>query len=214
MFSKFTKGYKCESNKTFIKQECIIYVSKNAQKMGKKLPKIITQEEFEKLFKAGLKYRNKFKGERKKRINRYMIAILLGFEAGMRISEIVGYKNKVPPLSKSQVEDASIRIVSGKGGKDRVVPRPKRFNEKAIKELPLKIGRRALQKFITKLGYEVLGRHITFHTLRHGFGSHLAGMGRPLHEVQMLMGHSRLDTTGIYLHANPKSALEGARDVF
>jgi hypothetical protein len=30
----------------------------------------------------------------------------------------------------------------------------------------------------------------------------------------MLAGHSRLDTTGIYLHANPKEAVEGARDVF
>ncbi|GAH78518.1 unnamed protein product, partial [marine sediment metagenome] len=79
---------------------------------------------------------------------------------------------------------------------------------------PLTIQRRALQSFVTKLGKEVLSKEISFHTLRHGFASHLVNSGRPLHEVQMLMGHSRLDTTGIYLHANPKEAIENAREVF
>jgi len=187
--------------------------------MVKKLPKIINQEEFEKLFAAVMKKRNKAKDENKKRLNQYMIAMILGFEAGMRISEIVGYKNKdgtwkIEPLQKSQIEDASIKVIGGKGQKDRIVPRPKRFNERAKAELPLFIQRRALQRFITELGKRILNKHITFHTLRHGFGSHLAGEGRPLHEVQMLMGHSRLDTTGIYLHANPKQAIENAREVF
>ncbi len=120
----------------------------------------------------------------------------------------------IKPLSKQNVEVSSIFISEGKGQKDRVVPRPKRFNSKALTFLPLKTSRRPLQKFITKLGADVLEKHITFHTLRHGFGSHLAGTGRPMHEIQMLMGHSRLDTTGIYLHANPKKAIQGALDVF
>ncbi len=167
----------------------------------RKLPKIITQEDFEKLFKA----------EKDKKTK---LAMLLGFEGGLRISEIVGYKDKVPALTKDNVEDASIRIVSGKGKKDRIVPRPKRLNETAKNMLPINIPRRTLQHRVTQLGKRVLDKHITFHTLRHGFGSHLAGSGRPLHEIQMLMGHSRLDTTGIYLHANPVKAIEGAQDVF
>lgn len=180
----------------------------------KKLPKIITKEEFEKLFEA---VENKYKHASKKRkpiIKQYMFAILLGFEAGLRISEIVGFKDRVPKLQKHNVEPTSIRIISGKGEKDRIVPRPKRMNITAINMLPLKINRRPLQSFITELGRKVLDKKISFHTLRHGFGSHLAGQGRPLHEIQMLMGHSRLDTTGIYLHANPKKAIEGAREVF
>ena len=187
--------------------------------ISKKLPKIISQEEFEKFFSEVMKMRSKAKGKAKKRLNQYMIAMILGFEAGMRISEIVGYKNKdgswkINPLEQHQVEDASIKVIGGKGAKDRIVPRPKRFNERAKAELPLFIQRRALQRFTSVIGEKILGKHITFHTLRHGFGSHLAGEGRPLHEVQMMMGHSRLDTTGIYLHANPKKALEGAREVF
>lgn len=186
--------------------------------MARKLPKIITQEDFEKLFKA-----EKDKATR--------LAMLLGFEGGLRISEIVGYKGIsrkkikktgdiivtkiiIPHLTKDKIESSSIRIESGKGNKDRIVPRPKRLNETAKNMLPLKIARRTLQHRVTQLGKKVLDKHITFHTLRHGFGSHLAGSGRPLHEIQMLMGHSRLDTTGIYLHANPKAAIEGASEVF
>lgn len=175
----------------------------------KKLPKIINQEEFEKIFKVVLNSKHKKK-------KHFALAMLLGFEAGMRISEILGYdgkKNTIIALQKSQIESASIRILQGKGQKDRIVPRPKRMNETAINLLPLKIKRRTMQRYITQLGRSVLNKEITFHTLRHGFGSHLA-QTRPLHEIQMLMGHSRLDTTGIYLHANPKQAIDGARDVF
>lgn len=181
--------------------------------MAKKLPKIVSKEEFEKLFteaKKVLKYSKK----RKPIIKQYMLAMLLGFEAGLRISEIVGWKDRVPKLNKLNIEGNSIRIISGKGQKDRIVPRPKRMNQNAIKLLPLKVSRRALQSFVTELGRRVLDKEISFHTFRHGFGSHLASSGRPLHEIQMLMGHSRLDTTGIYLHTNPKEAIEGARDVF
>lgn len=177
--------------------------------MPKKLPKIITQEEFEKIFEAA----KKVKGITKQRGKEYRLAMLLGFEAGMRISEIVGYKDRVPKLTQDRVEAASIRIISGKGGKDRIVPRPRRMNDYALSLLPLKVSRRSVQAFVTNIGKKILGKEISFHTLRHGFCSHLA-QTRPLHEVQMLAGHSRLDTTGIYLHADPRKAIDSAREVF
>lgn len=174
--------------------------------MARKLPKTLTQEEFEQMFKAMKRSEDKFKRQ-------VLVAMLLGFEAGMRISEIVGYKDRIKPLTKDQIESASIRVLSGKGKKDRIVPKPKRMNEKVVNLLPLTLSRRTLQRKVTQLGRDVLKKEITFHTLRHGFGSHLA-QTMPLHQVQMLMGHSRLDTTGIYLHANPKEAIDNAREVF
>ena len=178
------------------------------EKQGRKLVVFITKEEFEKVFE---------KCEDKE----LKLSLLLAFEAGMRISEIVGFKRKdgswkVPPLEKENVDMNShtIRIISGKGNKDRVVPLPKRFNLVAYKMLPIKMARRTIQHNTTQLCKKVLGKNLSFHKFRHGFGSHLAGKGRPLHEIQQLMGHSRLDTTGIYLHANPKQAIEGARDAF
>jgi len=183
--------------------------------MAKRLPKIITQPEFEQLFSAVERLEKYSKSPRlKKNLKAYRVAMLLGFEAGMRISEIVGYQDRVPALTKENVEVASIRIISGKGKKDRIVPRPKRLNEVAVSMLPLKIKRRTFQHFFTNLGRKVLGKEITVHTLRHGFCTHLINQGRPLHEVQMLAGHARLDTTGLYLHCNPKEAIEKAREVF
>lgn len=179
--------------------------------MVKKLPRIISREEYEKLLKAASKVKYVLNKNRRQ----YILAMILGGEAGLRISEIVGLENRVPVLTKDKInlQAHTIRIESGKGKKDRVVPVPLRFTEKHLKMLPLKIQRRALQHFITKLGKDVLGKDISFHTLRHYFGSQCAER-MPLHEVQMLLGHSRLDTTGIYLHANPKQAVEAARKVF
>lgn len=175
----------------------------------RKLPKIILQDEFELLLKHTLKMKHKQKKQ-------YALAILLAFEAGLRISEIVGLDGRVPALTKDKInlDHHTIRIEDGKGKKDRIVPLPKRVNANAVKLLPILLSRRSLQRYVTEIGGGLLGKKITFHTLRHGFGSHLAAMGRPLHEIMMLMGHTRLDTTGIYLHANPTNAIEGARDVF
>ena len=180
--------------------------------MGRKLPMIITNEEYSKLI-AGAK---KAKYVLKKNRLSYIAAMILAGEAGLRISEIVGYsgKNTIQPLQKSQVDNNRIKVIGGKGQKDRVVPRPKGFTDKAVAMLPLKIQRRALQHFITRLGHEVLGKHMTFHTLRHYFCTECIRRGLSLHEVQMFAGHQRLDTTGIYLHASPDEALKNYEEVF
>ncbi len=177
-----------------------------------KLPKIITKEEYDKFFKAVQVMKHKRKRE-------YLLAIILAAEAGLRISEIIGYERKdgttINPLTSEFVDlpGHRIEIKGAKGKKDRIVSCPKKLNEKAVNLLPLKIKRRALQRFVTQLGWDVLGKHITFHSLRHYFGTQCAEKMQ-LHQVQMLMGHASLSTTGIYLHANPTKAIEAAREVF
>lgn len=175
----------------------------------KKLPKFISKEEFERVLSYVMR-------KKPKNYKSYALSMILAFEAGLRVSEIVGFKDKVPPLTKDKIdmEQHTIRIESGKGQKDRIVPLPKKVTQNAITLLPIKLSRRSLQDFVTRMGKDVINKEITFHSLRHGFGSHLAASGRPIHEIQMLMGHSRMDTTGIYLHANPKTAVEGARELF
>lgn len=225
--------------------------------MVKKLPKFISLAEFDQLVESVRKSKTKNKKEK-------LLAMHLGFQAGMRLSEIIGLpeniskccrevikpvirqvgdkkyreytcskcnkilkttdfrlspdKWRIKPLQKKQVDLNSnhIKIEGGKGEKDRIVPCPKKVNKTAVELLPLypKLQRRNFQIFIRNLCLEVLEKDLSFHAFRHGFGSHLASQNRPLHEIQMLMGHSRLDTTGIYLHANPKKAIEGARDIF
>ncbi len=217
--------------------------------MGKKLPIPIDKEEFLKLLEYAKKERESFRKKRSKklsprgrRIQQYIIAMVLGFGAGMRISEILGLKNtqtytykkkgkdlaitrtiysNIPALTKDRIESNMIRIIGGKGGKDRQVPIPTKLFIKAginrklfLKNLPLTISRRSLQWYITLLGEKILNKKISFHTLRHGFVTHCLESGMDIHQVQMFAGHSRLDTTGIYLHANPKKALDKYEEVF
>ncbi len=99
--------------------------------VNKKLPKILTQIEFEDLFTANTKQVAAAKGKKKKTLKEFRLCMILGFEGGMRISEIVGYKRKdgtqINSLVKEQFEGNQIRIVDGKGNKDRIVPKPKRL---------------------------------------------------------------------------------------
>ena len=210
--------------------------------MARKLPQPIFKEDFDKLLDRAKSQRDEYWMPRATRysprgetLQQYVIAMILGFRAGMRISEIVGldktykyrYKNKdgvveerqqickIQALTPQQVEANFIRVVGGKGGKDRQVPLPMKILKRAnisraefIKNLPLKVSRSSIQKYITDLGLKVLAKNISFHKLRHGFVSHALNSGVPIHQVQMFAGHSRMDTTGIYAHADPKQALE------
>lgn len=181
----------------------------------KKLPDYVSFEEYD-LFLTTLK--------KIKRVSKeYLLMAVLAFESGLRISEMVGYKDKktgewiVPPLSKDKIDlqRHTIRIMSGKGGKDRIVPLPKSFTQKAMSLIPFKKKRRSIQHFFKKYTKTIIGRELSIHKFRHGFASRLVNQNVPINQIQMWMGHSRLDTTGIYLHASPsQDNIERVRDLF
>ncbi|MEM4230620.1 MAG: tyrosine-type recombinase/integrase [Candidatus Pacearchaeota archaeon] len=162
----------------------------------------ITPEQFNKLYKTANDKRLK-------------LAILLGFGAGLRISEIVGYKrndgSEICPLTKENIDldKHQIRIVDSKGNKWRVTIAPPSLKKEHLDLLPLKIPRRTLQYKFSKLCEKVIGRKLNFHSLRHGFGNYQANILKiPLPIVQSLLGHSRLDTTGIYTKINPEESIK------
>ncbi len=214
----------------------------------RKLPQPISKEDFEKLIKIAKEDLAKCWRKRKKeytktgqKIQQYIIAMCLGFGAGMRISEIFGLKKKqryrykkkdgtiideiiesnIPPFTPDRIDEKYIRIISGKGKKDRTVPFPTKIFRSAgitrkvlLKNLPLKVKYRSMERYITKLGERVLKKHITFHQLRHGFATHLLNQGMPPHQVMIFTGHSRMDTLMIYAHSSPKEALEKYEEIF
>lgn len=170
--------------------------------MVRKLINFIELHDFKKILKV-----TKDKGTK--------LAFVLGFGSGLRISEIVGYK-EIPPLQQSQINLKTHQIkIYGKGGKERVTVTSPWLNETNIKLLPLEIKRRTLQYRINRLSEKVLNRKIGFHVLRHGFANYMAcEKNVPLPMVQAMLGHSRLDTTGIYTKSNPKQTIETAWEVF
>ncbi len=59
-----------------------------------------------------------------------------------------------------------------------------------------------------------IDKHVTIHTLRHSFATHLLMSGTNIREVQELLGHKSLETTMVYTHVvkemsnKPKSPLD------
>ena len=165
--------------------------------MIKRLPKSLRPEEFIEFIRHIPKHNKAF-----------LTAFLLAYGSGMRISEV---KN----LQPQNVRDNDIFIEAGKGDKDRIVPKPKGWKEYMIKELPIKKSIRTLQRAFKKYAKLAnLDPKYTFHSLRHSFGTRLTESGVPINQVQLLMGHSDISTTGIYTKARPMDALKSYENMF
>ncbi len=163
----------------------------------RKIPKCVRPEEFRLLIKATPK---------KDVIAR--ISFLLTYAYGLRISETLR-------CLKDHLRDNSIFISPSKYGVERIVPIPKGWKKEFEKELPLKTTARTIERKFKKYSKKAnLPEHYTFHSLRHGFATRLIENGVPINQVQILLGHSNIQTTSIYLKANPTDALKSYEDLF
>jgi integrase/recombinase XerC len=138
------------------------------------------------------------------------------YASGMRVSELV-------QLNMASVDLANgIALVFGKGSKERYVP----LGEHAIQaiEAYLQGGRKSLLHgkeeqalFLNYVGGRLTDRsvrrvldkyieqlaninHVSPHTFRHTFATHMLEAGADLRSVQELLGHVNLSTTQIYTH--------------
>ena len=135
-----------------------------------------------------------------------MIELL--YATGLRVSELVG-------LRADQWHDGWV-IVTGKGGKDRLVPygdqaglivqRYLQGRTKPSVSMFLSIRGTAMtrQNFWARLKAHVrtagVRRNVSPHTLRHAFATHLLEHGADLRAVQAMLGHADISTTEIYTH--------------
>ncbi len=136
------------------------------------------------------------------------------YSTGIRVSELVG-------LDISDVDHISGVIkVLGKGRKERISPigdkaalAIRRYvesrNEKKVRDKDAvflnKSGRRltdrSVRRIINKhIKAASINEHISPHSLRHSFATHLLDRGADLRSVQELLGHMNLSTTQIYTH--------------
>lgn len=146
--------------------------------------------------------------------------MLTFFASGLRESELAALK-----VQDMDLDAGAAKVWDGKGGKDGIVPlslpaiaalreyfsnvRPKLANGGA--EPYVFLGQRGRGLTRQQIYYRVrgiaqaaLGRRISPHFLRHGFATALMEGGTDIRDVQVLMRHSSVDTTAIYVHIDLK----------
>lgn len=181
-------------------------------KKEKRLPKYITNEDVVSIFNVP-----DITSPIGKR-NRLILELLYG--SGIRVSELCNIKVK-----DIDFNNKTIRIL-GKGSKERIVFYGDSCAE--ILELYLSDGRNVLlnkknneyliigaykkDKPLTTRSVELIindiiekaaiNKKVTPHVLRHTFATHLLNEGCDILVVKELLGHSSLDTTGIYTHVS------------
>ena len=177
-------------------------------KIGRSLPKSLSEQDVDALLNAPdlndvIQFRDKA-----------MLELL--YASGLRVSELVGLS-----MQQLNLQHGLVRV-TGKGGKERLVP----MGEEAahwllryLREARVQLlggqmldvvfpSSRAQQmtrqtfwhriKFYAKVAH--IQAELSPHTLRHAFATHLLNHGADLRVVQMLLGHSDLSTTQIYTH--------------
>lgn len=165
-------------------------------RVGQTLPVVLSQDEVSLFFAniASLKHR---------------AALMLCYGAGLRISEAVSLK-----ISDIDSQRMMLRIEEAKGRKDRYVMLSPRLLEvlrsywRAARPETFLFPSWSQSRHLTTSALSVACRdasercgftkRITAHTLRHSFATHLLENGTDTRVIQVLLGHSRIDTTARY----------------
>ncbi len=208
---------KVASLRGFFKWMCANEICKNnpaltleQPKLPKRLPKVMTVEEIETILNQNLS-----------KIQKVILELLYG--CGLRVSELAGLKLTDININGKYLE------CTGKGSKERLVPLGKKAVSALKKYLPERdfilqkfnlasksllindegrvLNRQDIYTFIHEQG-EKIHKHISPHTLRHTFATHLLENGADLRVVQELLGHSDVATTQLYTHISKKRLKE------
>jgi integrase/recombinase XerD len=143
---------------------------------------------------------------------KHLMVVSLFYGTGLRMNELRNLR-----LADIDGHSYQVKVVAGKGAKDRFTILPKHLLEplrcyyKACRPLLYlfegqtkgqPMHERSIQHFIQtyvgKIGLR--GKDYSAHTLRHSFATHLLDNGTDIHTIKELLGHSNLATTMVYLH--------------
>lgn len=175
-------------------------------KVKNKLPDVLSKAEFDSLFES-------CKAEDPFRSARNQMTLLMLFGSGCRVSELIGLD------LKDFNETENYLIITGKGNKQRAVPltehlkselkiyleqiRPKILKENTqsifINDRGNRPSRVDIWRWLSSWSKKAgLKQAVSPHQFRHGCATALLESGADLRSIQMLLGHSSLQTTQIY----------------
>ncbi len=179
----------------------------SAPKSGKPLPKTCDAETIDRLLSVS--------DDSDALLVRDVAIFELIYSSGLRLAELVGIDLDDIDLAQQQL------VVTGKGNKTRYLP----IGSKAVSAVErwLKIRRDYTKDgeqtalFLSKLGKRIsprnvqsrlnqlirrqaLDQHLSPHTLRHSFATHMLESSSDLRAVQELLGHVNIATTQVYTH--------------
>ena len=165
-------------------------------KEPEKLPPVLNREEIARFLNAVAGLRNR-------------VALTTAYAAGLRIGEVARLK-----VNSIDSERMLIHVESAKGGKDRYAMLSPRLLEilrtywKRARpsswlfpglEPGDHVSLGALQSACRAARRRArIGKHVTAHSLRHSFATHLLESGTDIRIIQVLLGHSHLETTARY----------------
>lgn len=194
-------------------------------KAAKRLPKALTIDQVERLLdaagpEAGSAEASELVGLR----DRALLELL--YATGARVSEVV-------QLDVDDLAHGDVVRVRGKGSKERIIPVGSyarsaldAYLTRSRPELSRR-GRATPRLFLGARGAPLsrqsawlviqhaaeraqLSAHVSPHTLRHSFATHLLQGGADVRVVQELLGHASVATTQIYTHVS----VDALRDVY
>jgi integrase/recombinase XerD len=172
----------------------------------RRLPTVLSREEVSRLINAaGTLFR------------RTLLMTLYG--TGMRRSELAHLK-----IRDIDSQRMIIRVVAGKGGKDRDLPLSPtlletlreywRWRKPKLYLFPTRTRGLPVEEPISDktvwiacseaAGRAGISKRVTPHTLRHSWATHLLEAGTDLRTIQVLLGHGDLETTAQYLHLSQR----------
>lgn len=180
-----------------------IFLNVKNPKLEKKLPNYLNYNEIEEILESidistedGLEKR---------------LLIEMFYSTGCRVGEMVNVK-----INDIDLRNKTIKVM-GKGSKERIVY----FGDYASKYLEMYLHGKDRKEYLftNKKGEKLtieeveyiikdimkhisIKTHVTPHTLRHTFATHLLNNGADIRTVQELLGHANLSTTGIYTHVS------------
>jgi len=166
------------------------------------LPEVLSKEEIRRMIDVTANPKHKC-----------MIQILYG--TGVRVGELVRLRMRDIDFDRN-----CIRVVQGKGAKDRQGLLPKSIRELLERQKSVKqptdflftsydggrLTEATIQKVVRSAAqFAGIQKEVTPHTIRHSFATHLLEAGTDIRYIQELLGHAKLATTQIYTKVSSQS---------